>query len=591
MPVRSKFNDSMCEFINLFSYPNFLIDASGKIVEFNKPAKKFFHLIESNKGQNIHQLLKKFFLNLDKINFLKILHDSSKLYLLESRPDKLRDKYGLLLLPYSNHGKNPAMKFAMLLKSPINDRRLTVKKRHLHYLQMINKISSKSYKYNNIDQLTNFVLSELYNEEYQFFHVAIFLRENSFRGDHVKMVGIAGDSEKVFRKEHKNGYRQAISLGVIGRVIRERESIVVENTQKVEYYHSTPYFQGKSELCVPIFILDQVVGVINIETKYLTNFDDADVAFLESISDIYAANLYRIITNKEIREKNDQLQKSLKDLENAKEKLELQSEELRNSLNIGKQVQFYVEKQNELMLNKLKMGAELQKSLLPRQFPSIKDVKFSSKYLPTLQLGGDYFDVVQIDDQYIGIIIADVSGHGVSAAMIAAMFKALFYNYKKHYLYPKDLFKIMNSEFCRMINTGDFITAFYLVFDRYDSKITYVNAGHPFPLVLSNHSKKIKELDSPGFFLGVFEDSSYKENHMKLNSGDKILFYTDGATDVKNSKEKLFGKDRLKKISSALTQKACHGNELIDTIFKEIALYSDGKPYEDDITLLLTEIN
>jgi serine phosphatase RsbU (regulator of sigma subunit) len=562
-----------------------------RITSYNKSAKKIFHLNESNKGQSIYQFLKKFFLYLDEINFSKIRHDNCKLHILEPRPDKLSDKYGLLLLPSSNQSKKPYKTFAILLKSPISDRKTTVKKRHLHYLQLINKISSKSYKYNKIDQLSKFVLSELYNEEYQFFHVAIFLRENSFRGDHVKMVGIAGDSEKVFRDLHKNGYRQTLSLGVIGKVIAERKSMVINNTQQVKFYHSTPYFQGKSELCVPIFILDQVVGVINIETKHLTNFDDADVAFLESISDIYAANLYRIITNQEISEKNDQLQKSLKNLENAKEKLELQSEELRNSLKIGKQVQIDIEKQNEMMLNKLKMGADLQKSLLPRQFPSIEGVNFSSKYLPTLQLGGDYFDVVQIDDQYVGIIIADVSGHGVSAAMIAAMFKALFSNYKKYYLYPKDLLKIMNSEFCRMINTGDFITAFYLLLDRYESKITYINAGHPFPLLFRSESNKVIELDSPGFFLGVFEKSSYKENHMKLKSGDKILFYTDGATEVRNSEEKLFGKARLKKISFDLSNKAYQGKEFIATIFKEIALYSDGKPYEDDITLLLTEIN
>ncbi len=461
--------------------------------------------------------------------------------------------------------------------------------RHLHYLKTINKISSKSYRYNDVEILSQFIVSELYNEEYNFFHVGIFLRENNYHGDHVYLSSLAGDSKKLFYENSMNTYRQSIKEGVIGETIRKGRPLIVDNTEEIVFYHSTPFFKGKSELCVPIYLVDQVIGAINIESKTFVHFDEVDSSFLQTIADLYAANIHRIITNNEITKKNKELEKYLDDLEKTKKRLERQSDELQTSLSSVKEARAVIEKQNLQMQNKLQMGAELQKSLLPKIFPENLELKFNSKYLPTSQLGGDFFDVVVVDEHHLGIIIADVSGHGVSAAMIAAMFKALFTNYKQRSLNPAETLNNLNTEFSHILSTGDFISAFYMIINTEDYSFEYANAGHPFPLLFQKKSSTVVTLDAPGFFIGVFKKSDYVSKKSILLPGDKILFFTDGIIEIRNSELRQFGLHRLQKHFNEISVKEKSGREIIDSIYREILRFNEEGIFDDDLTLLLIE--
>ncbi len=564
--------------------PVFLVDSNGKIIRFNNRARKTFHIDEDQQHQYFSDFIKFHISNDLNIDIFSKIPGNFHLQNLEPNINDADIKTSLLAFPIK--GKKTIV---ILLDSNLFTDNSDVKKRHLHYLKIINEISSKSYKYDNINQLSKFVVTELHNEKYNLFQVAIFLRENSFNGDHVVLIEVAGESGDLFRDVYKNGYRQHTSQGVIGEVIRQEKSVIIDDTDKIDYYQSTPIFKGKSEICVPIFMSNQVIGVINIETKDQKKFDDTDVAFLETISDIFAANIFRIFITEEISKKNNQLNQYLKELETAKTDLEIKSEELVKSLAIREQTQAFIKRENELMQSKLKMGAKLQKSLLPREFPDIIDLKFSSKYIPTLQLGGDLFDVVQIDDYHIGVIIADVSGHGVSAAMIAAMFKALYANYKNIFLHPSEIMGALNTEFYHIINTGEFISSFYLILDMRNYEFIYTNAGHPYPLLYRSDLNCIEELDSPGFFIGVFNNSYYQEKKAKLNTGDKLLFYTDGAIEVKNQKEEQFGRHKLKSDFLKFVSQELNRDKLIKSLFEEIEQYSEKDTFDDDLTLLLVE--
>jgi len=144
------------------------------------------------------------------------------------------------------------------------------------------------------------VVNQLYNEEYEFFHVGLFLLENFSEEALVKLIAVAGESRDIFKKHCDQNYRQSTKIGVIGKVFNNKKTLVIRDTSKVDFYHSTPYFKGQSEICTPILISKEIVGVINIESREKINFDDADALFLESVADIFAANLSRINSTKEI---------------------------------------------------------------------------------------------------------------------------------------------------------------------------------------------------------------------------------------------------------------------------------------------------
>jgi len=579
------------EYFETAHFPVLFTNPEGIVQKYNPHAQKIFGLKDNLVGKSIYDVISVY--TSKSFTHEHIISENGKLKVLNlttSDGKNLEAQLTIYVFPItlSKHSEKGNI---FILTEPFRKINPDSEIRHLHYLKTINRISSKSYRYNDIEILSQFIVSELYNEEYNFFHVGIFLRENNFHGDHVYLSSLAGDSKKLFVENSLNTYRQSIKEGVIGETIRKGRPLIVDNTEEVIFYHSTPFFKGKSELCVPIYLVDQVIGAINIESKTFVQFDEVDSSFLQTIADLYAANIHRIITNNEITKKNKELQKYLDDLEKTKKRLEKQSEELQTSLSSVKEARAVIEKQNLQMQNKLQMGAELQKSLLPKLFPENLDMNFSSKYLPTSQLGGDFFDVVLVDEHHIGIIIADVSGHGVSAAMIAAMFKALFTNYKQHSLNPAEILNNLNTEFSHMLNTGDFISAFYMIIDTQDYSFEYANAGHPFPLVFQKKTSTVAALDAPGFFIGVFKKSNYISKKSTLDPGDKIMFFTDGVIEIRNSELKQFGLFRLKKYFNEISASGTSGRNIIDSIYREILKFNEEGIFDDDLTLLLVEKN
>ncbi len=568
------------EFLDL-PFPVILLDDCGAFLSLNDAAEDLLHLLSRADQSVISKRIGKMIKN-------QPFHDgnAADFFSLKIRIAELNFERIIVIVPVKRY-ENKKHFWALLL--PVVPESLKAEERYIHYLKTINKISSKSYRFKSTGTLTRFITSELFSEEYDFFHVGLFLRENLFTGEDVVLIDVVGESRSLFRNSQQNKYRQSIDTGIIGWVMRNARPVVVNNTDESELYHCTPFFRGKSEICVPILLLNEVIGVINIESKELADFDDSDVSFLKTVADIYADNIYRIHTTGEIQRKNLKLEKYLKEIRKAKESLEIQSEELKISLKKGREARKLIKKQNEIMQNKLKMGVELQKSLLPREFPNIPDIHFNFTYIPNSQLGGDFFDVCQLDKHHLGIIIADVSGYGVSAAMIAAMFKAFFNNYRKLSGSPAEIIGMMNKELYSIINTGDFISAFYMILNLQNYKICYTNAGHPYPLLYRHSLKKVELLDTPGFFVGVFDENIYSDREFFLCPGDRILFYTDGVTESKGSSLQEFGRDRLKKIFKSGTIAGLNGENTLKKLKRELRGFTGTRFFNDDITLLLME--
>jgi sigma-B regulation protein RsbU (phosphoserine phosphatase) len=253
-----------------------------------------------------------------------------------------------------------------------------------------------------------------------------------------------------------------------------------------------------------------------------------------------------------------------------------------NNLLLGK-----VLKQQSIMEQELKVAARVQLAMLPEvgSFSGTK-CKIDAFYRATVDIGGDFYDFMEYGKNKAAFFIADVSGHGPSAAMIVAMLKALL-NGERHDLPPpSELMRRLNRRLLAMIPEEHFITGFFAVADTEEQTITFCRAGHPFPFILGAGETKIRELNSDGDVLGMFEAARFEEITQKFVAGDKLFMYSDGIYEV-NNKGTLFGMDRLKTLVN--DKKANTGKELIDAVIKEVDAYWDGESALDDMAIVTVE--
>jgi serine phosphatase RsbU (regulator of sigma subunit) len=240
------------------------------------------------------------------------------------------------------------------------------------------------------------------------------------------------------------------------------------------------------------------------------------------------------------------------------------------------------------MIGELEMAARLQKSLLPDTFENLNGVSFSCKYIPSIHIGGDLYDVVDLGGGQTGFIIADVSGHGVAAALISSMFKMSFHALAATVASPNILMHMLNREMKPVLDE-DYITAFYVLTDRFGKSITYTNAGHPAPLLFKRSTGEIIELDTDGFFLGSFDDGGYGEKvEAGIEMGDALLMCTDCILETENSAGEQYGKERLMECF----RKAVHGlrgNAVIEAIEADVRSFNCKEAFDDDFTVMLLE--
>ena len=192
-----------------------------------------------------------------------------------------------------------------------------------------------------------------------------------------------------------------------------------------------------------------------------------------------------------------------------------------------------VESQNDLMERDLRRAEIFQKSLLPKRIPDMNGFSLAALYLPGTSVGGDLYDVVQIDDEHVAFLIADSAGHGASAAMLSVMFKLKLESPDSHELLdPCTLFRRVNRSFVQdLAAPGVFVTALMLLLNLRTRQVTMASAGHP-PLVLVRATGEVQMLERTGPGLGLSTQAQYSAHEFCLVNGDQLLVYTDGVFDV-----------------------------------------------------------
>ena len=283
--------------------------------------------------------------------------------------------------------------------------------------------------------------------------------------------------------------------------------------------------------------------------------------------------------------------------------LNQQLNELNNDLDQrNRQVERELYVARQLQQSLLPVALEKKSSILPEEADSEADIletkfskrhyesdqiKISGLYIPCDALGGDLYDVVTFEENNIGISVADVSGHGVPAGFITAIFKSSFYRITHTYEQPGQILYHLNNELLQIIKTGDYITAVYARLLQGERMLEYAGAGHPYPIWYHAATKTISRLEENGAPLGWFNDMEYPTASIQLDEGDKILFYTDGITELKNQSRELFGEERLEQLFLDTIQTGT--TRILDRFIETLSDFTEGHELEDDMSMVLIE--
>lgn len=249
-----------------------------------------------------------------------------------------------------------------------------------------------------------------------------------------------------------------------------------------------------------------------------------------------------------------------------------------------------VKKAYEIVERELHVVADIQRSLLPKTVPPIRNLGLATHYQTSQWAGGDYYDFFPLPEDQWGILIADVSGHGTPAAVMMAITHTIAHGYPGSPSPPSELLNHVNDRLSSLYTTsGDtFVTAFYGVYDPAHRRLTYASAGHNPPRLKRCVDGTVASLDAVGGLpLGLFEGIQYEQATIDLVPHDQIVFYTDGITEAVDPAGEQFG---LKRLDQAIANCSLTADGLMRAILEALEAFTSGMPVADDRTILVGKV-
>lgn len=247
----------------------------------------------------------------------------------------------------------------------------------------------------------------------------------------------------------------------------------------------------------------------------------------------------------------------------------------------------------ERIATELNVASTIQSSMLPCIFPAFPDQKDFDIYAdmhPAKAVGGDFYDFFKTDENHLWVVIADVSGKGVPAALFMVIAKTMLKNYAGFGASPAEVLAIVNDRLCENNEADMFVTVFIGVFEISSGIFTFSNAGHNYPLLYRKGGAFDWLKSSPDFVIAGMEGMKFRDNRVAINPGDRLFLYTDGVTEALNRKEELYGDDRLIETLNRPEAREMSIDELVTYMKADLASYADGAEQADDITMLVLEI-
>lgn len=236
----------------------------------------------------------------------------------------------------------------------------------------------------------------------------------------------------------------------------------------------------------------------------------------------------------------------------------------------------------------LKIASEIQRSFLPDSTPQIEGIEISASNLSALEVGGDFYDFIPITKDKWGLLIADVSGKGIPAALFMALSRTMIHASTTGNSTVANSIEQANRLIFADSKTGAFVTLFYGIIDSKQKTFRYVNAGHNPPVMLKETANDTILLKARGIALGAIENITLQEVEIKLTQGDEVILYTDGVTEAINEKKEQFGQERLIKIIEDNRTLSAQG--LMKKIQNEVNLFANNQPQFDDVTLMIIKV-
>lgn len=235
----------------------------------------------------------------------------------------------------------------------------------------------------------------------------------------------------------------------------------------------------------------------------------------------------------------------------------------------------------------LEIATKIQASILPRENPRTEHIRIASRYIPMTAVAGDFYDFLTVNKDRIGVLIADVSGHGVPAALIASMVKVAISSQQVYADDPARVLAGINETLAGKLK-GQFVTAAYVFLDAERGSVRYAVAGHPALLWKRERDRGVVEIQQKGLVLGARRNSGYMNIELPYETGDVLLLYTDGLLEARNAAGEQFGVERLKEVLAGVS--CSDVDEAAGEIVSGVARWTGKGPQEDDLTVVLIEL-
>src|SRR6059058_2173459 len=358
------------------------------------------------------------------------------------------------------------------------------------------------------------------------------------------------DETCVFHTEAVRGYdiadlqelRLKLGEGLIGHVALSGKPYVAHDVRNDPRYINARA-RTRSEMVAPIISNEEVIGVFDLESDELDAYSEDDLEVLMLLASQVAIIIDKVMLHEQLIEK----------------------QRLETQLEVARQVQL---------------------ELLPPRDPQLEGFDISAYNFPTEEVSGDYYDWVRIYDDQIGIVIADVAGKGVPAALLMAFLRASL-RAASHIGYaPQISMSKVNYLLWESIERNQFVTAFYGILDATNRTLSYSNAGHS-PALLMKADGTYRFEERGGVPLGMFRDSRYYEYFETIEPGEVFVLYTDGVTEAMNSAGEEYGRERL--IAAVRECRDQPARDMIDFMHRDLIAWTEGHGVTDDVTFFIVK--
>jgi sigma-B regulation protein RsbU (phosphoserine phosphatase) len=243
--------------------------------------------------------------------------------------------------------------------------------------------------------------------------------------------------------------------------------------------------------------------------------------------------------------------------------------------------------EKERMEEELSIARDLQTSMLPSQCPKIEGFEMAAYSVSAREVGGDFYDFIEMAEDKIGIVIGDVTGKSVSGALVMSASRSVFRMLSEEGLGVGEIMVRANSRTKKDTTAGMFVALLYAVLNVCDRTLSFCSAGQTQPIYLSSETGEPRLLETLGdnFPLGIIDDADYMETLLKLKAGDKVVFYTDGIVEAMNENEEVFGFDRLLEVVK--NEGEGNSEELKKRIIAKVDEFSGSAAQNDDLTVIV----